>query len=245
MATRKRGKAKKLASTSLSIGLLIVAIVGLFGYVLPIYNGAKNLGITIGDKTGRIVGNVLGSFDGITNGLTNGASDGKEEGLSAKDTKAEIKNSFSEVGNLEVLEAGVKLSDVNTLGDDYAALFVLKGVAIYSIDLQEVDINDIDDTTVEILLPEVNVEIYIDERATEKLAEYQEHSWSGRAQDGFVEYMNSRSVTDASVKDTMENYDVLTEAAENAAKKQISNIANAATGNKKDIVVKFKKEVEG
>lgn len=239
MAVSKR-KSKKVITNILSIACMVVAVVGVFGYALPAYNNAKNLGISVGDRTGTIVGNVIGSFDGITTGLAKGAEDGKEEGLSAKDTKSEIKNSFSEIGNLEVLEAGVKLKDVNTLGDDYAALFLLKGVAIYSVNLKDVELNDIDANTVEILLPAINVEIYIDESATEKLAEYQKHSWSGSAKDGFAEYMNTRAATNQSVKETMENYSNLTEAAQSSAIKQIEIIAKAATGNKKEVVVSFK-----
>lgn len=240
MATSTKRKRKKILTNILSIFLMVAAVIALFGYAVPAYNNAKNLGISVGDKTGTIVGNVLGSFDGITTGLAKGSEDGKTEGLSAKDTESEIKNSFSEIGNLEVLEAGVKLRDVNTLGDEYAALFLLKGVAIYSVNLKDVDINDIDASTVEVLLPEINVEVYIDESATEKLAEYQKHSWSGNAKDGFVEYMNSRSVMDQSVKDTMENYSAMTEAAQSSAIKQIEIIAKAATGNKKEVVVGFK-----
>lgn len=239
MAVSKR-KNKKIITNILSIACMVIAVVGVFGYALPAYNNAKNLGISVGDRTGTIVGKVIGSFDGITTGLAKGAEDGKEEGLSAKDTKSEIENSFSEIGNLEVLEAGVKLKDVNTLGDDYAALFLLKGVAIYSVNLKDVEINDIDANAVKILLPPINVEIYIDESATEKLAEYQKHSWSGSAKDGFAEYMNTRAATDQSVKETMENYSNLTEAAQSSAIKQIEIIAKAATGNKKEVVVSFK-----
>lgn len=231
---------RKIITNIISIACMVVAVVGTFGYAFPAYTKAKNLGLSVGDKTGTIVGNVIGSFNGITNGLENGAEDGKEEGLSAKDTKSEIKNSFSEIGNLEVLEAGVKLKNVNTLGDDYATLFLLKGVAIYSVNLKDAEINDIDSNTVEILLPAINVEIYIDESASEKLAEYQKHPWSGSAQDGFVEYMNTRAASDQSVKETMENYSTLTKAAKDSAINQIEIIAKAATGNKKDVVVSFK-----
>ena len=235
-------KSKKALTNILSIVFLIVSVIGLFGYAIPACNNANNIGIILGDRTGTIVGNVIGSFDGITTGLAKGSSDGKEEGLSAKDTKSEIKNSFSEIGNLEVLEAGVKLKDVNTLGSDYAALNLLKGVAIYSVDLKNVEINDKDTNTVEVLLPAVNVEIFIDESATEKLAEYQRFPWSGSTHDAFTEYINSREASDKSVKDTMENYSNLKETAENSAIKQIEIIAKAATGNKKEIVVDFKKD---
>lgn len=245
MAMRLKGKAKKNAITLLSIALMVVALIGFFGYVIPAYNNAKNIGVSMGDTTGKLVGNVIGSYDGITTGLAKGSADGKEEGLSAKDTKSEIKSSFSEVGILEVLEAGIKLKNVNTIGDEYAVLYVLKGVAIYSVNLKDVEINDVDSSTVEILLPDINVEIYIDESGTEKLAEYQKRSWSGSAKDGFTAYMNTREVADKSVKDTLENYDDLIEVAESSAKKQVEIIAKTATGNKKAVVVRFKKEVKG
>lgn len=237
-------KTRKFGTTILSIVLMFVAFVGLFAYIVPAYKDVKSLGTGLGDMTGEIVGKVLGSFDGITTGIEQGSKDGKEEGLSAKDTKSDIKNSFTEVGNLEVLEAGIKLKDVNTLGDDYAALFLLKGVAIYKIDLTDAEINETSSESIEVLLPDVLVDIYIDESATEKLAEYQKHSWSGSAQDGFQEYMNTRTAMDESVKETMENYDVLIKTAEDSAIKQVGILAKSATGNRKEITVKFKKEVQ-
>ena len=244
MAVKMKKKSVKMTKTILSIVFMIVTITGVFGYIIPAYNNAQNLGINMGDKTGKMVGNVIGSYNGITTGLMNGSEDGKEEALSAQDTESEIKSNFSEVGNLEVLEAGVKLKDVNTLGADYASLFLLKGVAIYSVNLKEAEINGGDSSTVEIYLPDIDVEVYIDESGTEKLAEYQKHSWSGSAKDGFVEYMNTREVTDKSVKDTLENYDALIEDAESSAKKQVGIIAKAATGNKKEVIVLFKREVQ-
>lgn len=244
MEKNVKRKLKKTATAILSVVLLVAAIIGVFGYVVPAYTNAKNLGVSVGDKMGKMVGNFIGSFNGITVGLEKGWEKGKDEGLSAKDTKSEIKNSFSQVGSLEVLKAGVRLKDINTLGDNYAALFILKGAAIYSVNLKETEINDIDATTIEILLPDINVEIYIDESATEKLAEYQKKPWSGSAKDGFVEYMNTREATDKSVKDTMENYGALIKAAEGSAKKQVGIVAKAATGNEKDIIVKFKAEVQ-
>lgn len=240
MAIGKKRSIKKCMTTVISIILVLAVIIGLFGYIVPAYFNAKNIGISVGARTGTIVGKVIGSFDGISTGLKKGYKNGKEEGLSAKDTKAEIKNRCSEIGNLEVLEAGIKLKNVNVLGDDYAALYLLKGVAVYSVNLKDVDINDLGSDTIEVLLPEITVDIYIDESSTEKLAEYQKHSWSGSASDGLKEYMNTRSASDQSVKDTIENYPDLMEAAQSSAIKQIEIIAKTATANKKDIVVNFK-----
>lgn len=244
MANKGKQKKGKMTIDILVVLLTIAAAVVLFGGVMPAYRNAENLGRDVGSKTGTIVGKAIGSFTGITDGLAKGSQDGKAEGLSAKDTTVEIANNFSEVGNLEVLEAGVTLRNVNTVGEEYAALFLLKGVAIYSVSLRDAEIKDTGTGTVEILLPDVNVEIYIDESATEKLAEYQEHPWSGSAGDGFMEYMNSRQAADQSIKDIIENYDSLIEAAESSARKQVKIIAQAATGNKKEIVVKFKTEAQ-
>lgn len=234
-----KGKHKKVITNILSIVLMMVAFIAVFGYAVPAYNHAKELGAGIGDKAGTLVGNVVGSYDGVTKGLAAGKEAGREEGESAKDISSVI-NRFSQIGNLEVLEAGIKLKDVNTLGDDYAALFLLKGVATYTVDLKNAEINVIDADTIEILLAPINVEIYIDEGGTEKLAEYQKHPWSKSAKDGFTEYMNTRTETDRSIKETMMNYSALTEEAQNAAIKQIKSIAEAATGNKKEIIVSFR-----
>lgn len=233
---------KKHAEDILSVAIAVIAAIALFGYIIPSYKNAENLGISVGDKMGTMVGKAVGSYNGITTGFTEGKKNGKKEGLSAKDTKSEIRNSFSEIGNLEVLEAGVKLEDVNTLGNDYAALYFSKGVAIYSINLQNVEIHDADTNKIEVLLPQIDVDVYIDEKETKKLAEYQKHSWTGNAKDGFLEYMNSRSIMDESIEKTMANYSLMMENAQNSAIKQVGNIAKAAVGNKKEVSVRFKEK---
>ena len=109
-------------------------------------------------------------------------------------------------------------------------------------DLSKADINDEGTDDIRILLPDVEVEIYIDESETEKLAEYQKHSWTGSTKDGFTAYMNSRAAMDESVKETMNNYAQLKETAEKSAIKQVESIAKAATGNKKSVIVDFKEK---
>lgn len=223
------------------IALLALAIIGLSGSI-SFYNSALYLGTGVGEKSGTIVGNCIGSYEGITTGLANGANDGKEEGLSAKDTKSAIKKNFSEIGNLEVLEAGVTLNNFNKVGKDYAALFLKKGVVVFSVNLKDVEINDIDEDTVEVLLPKVGEKLYIDEASTEKLAEYQKHIWSGSAENGLTEYMNSSDAMNQSVENTIDNYSALSETAQSAAIKRIEMIARSATGNQKEVVVRFKEE---
>ncbi len=242
MATERKSKSKKVIINILSVALLIIAVVGLVGYAYPAYKNAEILGAGMGDATGTIVGKVVGSFRGITVGLEEGKEAGREEGLSAQDTESQIKNSFSEIGNLEVLEAGVKLNNVNTIGDDYAALYLLKGMAVYSVNLKEIEIVPQDSGTLEIFLPNVTVDLFIDETATEQLAEYQKHPWSKSTEDGFVAYMNSMEAIDQSVESTMGDYAALLEAAQSSAITQVKKIAEAATGNKKEIIVTFKEE---
>ena len=244
MARGLKRKLKKTAVTVLSMALLIIVVVALFGYVIPACKDVNSLGAGIGDNAGKMVGKVIGSFEGITKGLSSGAEAGKDEGLSAKDTLIEMKNNFEEVSNLEVLEAGVKLTDVNKIGDDYISLLVIKGVAIYSVDLKMAEIKETGTDSIEILLPDVNVEVFIDDKGTEKLAEYQKHSWSGKSSDGFTEYINSVAAIDENATKTMKDNMSLLEAAEASAKKQVTNIAKAATGNNKEISVNFINEVQ-
>ena len=240
MKTGIKENVGKLFNSVISIAVLTIAIVGLFGYVLPAYNGAAGLGVSVGNYTGKVVGSVIGSFNGITKGLEDGAKDGKEDGLSAKDVTVEIKNRFKEIGRLEVMESGVKMHDVNEMGDDYAALYLLKGVAVYTVDLNAVEIKDIGQDKVELILPEIEEELFIDENATEKLAEYQKYPWSGSTKDGYTAYMNSRENIDDAVSTKLNDYTYLMEAAKSSAIKQIAIIANATTNNKKEVIVIFR-----
>lgn len=69
---------KKIIKNALPVIFMILAVVWLFGYIVPAYRNAEILGVGVGDKAGTIVGNVTGSFDGITTGLEKGAVNGKE-----------------------------------------------------------------------------------------------------------------------------------------------------------------------
>lgn len=235
---------KTIIKPVLSLALLVITIIGLVSYAIPTYEDALSVGASIGNSTGSIVGNFIGSYNGITEGLGSGAEAGKEEGLSAIDTEAKIRSRFVEVGKLEVLEAGIKLTNVSTLGENYANLSVLKGVAVYSIDLDNVDLEFKDSNEVLITLPDIDVEVFIDENATEKLAEYQKYKWTGGIEDGFTMYLNSRKELDNKTLQEMENYKNLNDSAKSSAVKQVEIIAKAATGNDKKIAVLFKDDKE-
>ena len=109
------------------------------------YNAtAASRGTSIGQETGALVGKAIGSLEGITKGREEGTEAGKAAGLSARDTEADIANEIRKIENLEVLVASVKINDVHSIGEnvDYAALYLLKGDVVFSVDLSQAEIEE-------------------------------------------------------------------------------------------------------
>ena len=120
-------------------------------YVIILRVNAESMGTTFGQSTGSQVGKFVGSFEALTD-YREAYAEGKEQGLSAEDTTAEVANKINEVERLEVLVASVKLNDIHTVGDDYAALYLLKGDAVFAVDLSKAEITEESDG-LHILLP--------------------------------------------------------------------------------------------
>lgn len=237
-------KNKKSIFTLLSIIMLLGATIVLLGYVIPSYDNAKKLGASVGSASGQVVGKAIGSYKGITDGISKGKESGKADALDPDDTtESKMGNEFKKVGNLEVLEAGIKLKNMNKLGEDYAALYLMKGVAVFSVNLKNAQINSSDSDIIEIVLPPVDCEIYIDENATEKLAEYQKTKWTGSSHDGTTAFNNSATHIVDSAKNNLENYNQLIESAKQSAIRAVEIIARAAVGNKKNVTVLFGEEI--
>lgn len=223
------------------IGCILAAIF----FVIALYNHsiAESTGDKIGQETGFLVGRAAGSYEGMTKGREEGLAAGTAAGLSAEDTEAAIANEIHRIDKLEVLVASVKISDFHTIGEEeklkYAALYLLKGEVVFSVDLNQADIV-VRDNEVYITIPKPHGELYIDQSRVEKAAEYQRHYFSGSAEDGFDAFLNSmKKVTSTSVEE-LENYSVLLQAAQESAKKQVKQLASSVAVSTHTVNVDFK-----
>ena len=214
--------------------------------IAPAYFRADSVGTNIGNKLGDAVGWAVGSFNGMTSGNKEGREAGKTEGLSAKDTSVVIANTIKETGKLEVLAAGIKITNLEKVGNnDYSALYLVKGTAVFSVNLTKADVSFNDDfSTVEVKVPDVNASIYIDNGETEILAQYQKSKFTGSAKDGFTAFINSANQTSNKTAESIENYDMLKKSAQTSAEKQITSIIKSYNSRIADIKVTFGKEAE-
>ena len=189
------------------------------------------------DTASAVSANVVGLANGLIK-LPNAYDEGKRKGLSAEDTEAYISNKMGEVGNLEIMDAGVKISDLQKIDGAYAGLYVSKGIAVFSVNLKAAEITAKDDT-VYIKVNAPTSEIYIDEESTELLAEWQKRSFTGSTKDGYLAYLNSWNNSRAELEKAVENYDDLSLAAKDAARNQITSIVKACKGKDTEVVIEF------
>ena len=222
--------------------ILVFTIVFTAMKVLPTYLKADSLGENIGGKIGDAVGWAIGSFNGITTGKKEGGKAGKEEGLSAKDTSVVVANKIKETGNLEVLVAGIKMTNLNKVSnnEDYAALYLVKGNAIFSVDLKNISVELSNDfSTATVTVPDVTSEIYIDNSSTKELAKYQKSKFTGSAEDGFTEYLNTSNQLAEKAEESISNYDRLKKSAKASAEKQITEMVKSFNKRIVDVNISF------
>lgn len=224
----------KLALPFISVFLVLIIIF----IVFPMWRNAQEIGEKAGAFSGNMVGSAIGSFTGITEKFPEGWDKGKEEGLSAKDTKVELKNTLTEVCNLEVLVAGFKLNNYHQVGDKYAALYLLKANAVFTVDLSQSNVNISDDNkTLFITLPQPDITVYFDENSIEKAEEYQRKFFNGNAEDGFDAYINSMENIESSARLSIQNDESFMQSARDSAEKQIRQIASGVCLNNEKIEV--------
>lgn len=233
-------KLKNLKQTTmlflLVAALLVVTVVS--GYL---HHRATDIGTAVGQTNGKIVGTAIGSAKGITVGTQEGKSAGEKAGLDAEDTTVDIKGSMEALGKLEVLAAGVSLKNINKIGDTYTGLYLINGDAVFSVDLAEAEISfSQDGKDVYITIPEPDLEVYLDQNSTKKLAESQNFSFTVSAEDGLIAYLNSMTQTVEKVKETMVNYDSLFVDAKESAKKQVQQLATTICGDNYVVHIQFK-----
>jgi len=209
-------------------------------YVIILRVNAESMGTTFGQSTGSQVGKFVGSFEALTD-YREAYAEGKEQGLSAEDATAEVANKIKEVERLEVLVASVKLNDIHTVGDDYAALYLLKGDAVFAVDLSKAEITEESDG-LHISLPQLEMDLIVDQSKIEKVAEYQKLLFNGSSEAGFDAYLNSMAKIVEESEETLVNYDSLKKTAEETAINQVEQLANSVAVEKRDVIVTFKEE---
>ena len=220
-----------------ALALLVLVMI----LLLVMRSRAKTIGAGVGTASGTVVGAAIGSARSITEGVNQGIEDGEAAGLSAQDVSADMQVTMESVGKLEVLVAGVTLKNMNQIGEAYHALYIISADAVFSVDLQQADISySKDNSDIYISVPKPELELFLDQNSTEKLAETQNFSWTVSAQDGVIAYLNSMTNIIEKVKDSMANYDTLMETAENSARKQVESLASAVCGENQHIHVHFK-----
>ncbi len=221
--------------------LLLLSIILAVAAGFFLLNSAE-IGSSIGSGAGKMTGLAVGSYKGVTTGMEDGARAGKESGLSAEDTTAEISRTVQNLGNLEVLVANVEIPDYHEVGNKYAALYLFRGSAVFSVDLMQASISRTSDGEVIILLPEPTSAVHINDSETELLAEYQRKFFNGNADDGFQSYLNSLRMIDTISPEKVSNYSMLMEMARNSAKKQVRLLSESVCANCSKITVLFRTE---
>ncbi len=131
-----------------------------------------------------------------------------------------ISTKINEIGNLEVLRAGIKLRDYHSIGDDYSVLYVFPASAIFTVDLNSARIV-LEGNQVTITLNEPSFHISFDESKIETIAEWQKYSFSGTTVDGVEAYRNSRTEIEDKTRESIHNDDTLIGFAKESAENQI------------------------
>ena len=176
--------------------LLVLALILAVGSGFYLYHSGE-IGDSIGTGAGKMTGLAVGSYKGVATGLEQGALAGKESGLNAEDMTMEISRTVKNVGNLEVLVANVEIPDYHEVGKKYAALYLFRGSAVFSVDLMQASVSKTPEGEVIIVLPEPTAVVNINDSETELLAEYQRKFFNGSADDGFQAYLNSLRLIDS------------------------------------------------
>ena len=226
----------------LFLGALCVAALIFFATsVYPLIKQAADVGHAAGTSSGQVAGWAIGSVEGATQGIPEGYQEGMEEGLSAKDTVVEIANTIETnvkgLGRLEVLVANVDLTTYHEVGKKYGALYLTRGSAVFTIDLNEASVayNE-SENLITIVLPRPQVEVKIDPTETDKIAEWERRFFNGTDGEGFQAYLNSFKTFSGKAEDTIANYQTLLDLASSSAIKQVEEIAKAARGNTNIVV---------
>lgn len=238
-------KLKRATTPICAVGIAIIMILVLILFFKPLHDNSQSLGNDIGAGLGDLVGTAVGSFEGIKT-YKEGWEEGKTEGLSASDTEVSdivglsgFEKYISEAAILQVLVARVSVEDLNKVGDKYAAIYLLRGEVIFTVDLGKAQI-DADQDVVKLKIPQPeHSKIMIDETEVENIAEWQSLFFNGSTKDGYDEYMNSIDQIKENVEESISDYDTLFHRACEAARKQVEILVGNMIVEGKTVEVEF------
>lgn len=235
MAERKPEKKKEKTKTKKTFPMWIIPILA---FALLIFTCAFFASQVVSfTKAGTHSEETV--FDAIVKGY----NAGKKEGLSAKDTELQMKNTVDEIGKLEVLVANVKIPEYHSVGQKYAAMYLFRGSAVFTVDLTKANINVNDNNTdIQVLIPKPVAEVRIDNKETERIIHRAAKIFNGSTEDGLEAYLNTLKAVDQVSTERISNYSELSEMAKQAAKLQLQDIIKNICGNGKNITFSFIEE---
>lgn len=234
MAERKPEKKKEKTKTKKTFPMWIIPILA---FALLIFTCAFFASQVVSfTKAGTHSEETV--FDAIVKGY----NAGKKEGLSAKDTELQMKNTVDEIGKLEVLVANVKIPEYHSVGQKYAAMYLFRGSAVFTVDLTKANII-VNSADIQVLLPKPECELRIDHKETERIKSTSALFFNGSAEDGLETYLHKilNEVKQNSTK-TISNYLELSEMAKQNAKLQLEEIIENICGDGTEITFRFIEE---
>lgn len=234
MAERKPEKKKEKTKTKKTFPMWIIPILA---FALLIFTCAFFASQVVSfTKAGTHSEETV--FDAIVKGY----NAGKKEGLSAKDTELQMKNTVDEIGKLEVLVANVKIPEYHSVGQKYAAMYLFRGSAVFTVDLTKANII-VNSADIQVLLPKPECELRIDHKETERIKSTSALFFNGSAEDGLETYLHNilEEVKQNSTK-TISNYLELSEMAKQNAKLQLEEIIENICGDGTEITFRFIEE---
>lgn len=195
----------------------------------------------LGSDLGAAAGAAVGTAIGTKTGLNEGIDAGRKDGLSAEETEVILAGKMEAAGKLQVLASGVTLEDAQDIGKAYKSIEIVKGDVVFTVDLQNAEVT-VTEKKATILIETPQVQFYLDESESEKIMEVQKFSLITNAEDGVTAFLNSRAQINEKIEEYIQGYDDLMETAKKCAVEQTRNLADAACGGTKEIVVGFKGE---
>lgn len=219
--------------------LLAVVVILFLVIVLPAFVNAKESGMQLGNSAGKAAGYAAGLLEADRK---TAEENGKKEALTNPETDVKIigPKKLQETGKLDVLVAGVSLSNFHGVGNKYAALYLMKADAVFSVNLGAATVKYVEDELwVRVIAPQPEVEVFFDETETQKIAEWQKTHFSGSADDGFQAYLSTmQEIEETASQDLLKN-ETMMKSAREAAEQQIKLLVTSIYGMDVSVTVEF------